>query len=132
MLVRGELKKAEALVRKVVADPNAPDSTLAAAWTTLGDSLFKQSEAMTAPDQKDEAVAMMKEALLAYMRVVVGFRFEYAYVAKAAFYAGRCFQEIGGAGAADNSTRLFRYVRSRFRGTSWANNARDFDARNNK
>jgi len=132
MLLRGELTDAEELVRKVVADPNAPDRTLAAAWTTLGDCLFRQAEGMTAPDQKDASIAMMKESLLAYMRVVVGFRFEYAYVAKAGFYAGRCFQEIGGAGSADNSSRLFRYVRSRFRGTSWANNARDFDARNRK
>lgn len=132
MLLRGELAEAEKVVRKVVADPNAPDRTLAAAWTTLGDSLFKQSEAMTAPDEKDAATAMMEESLLAYMRVVVGFRNEYAYVAKAGFYAGRCFQEIGGVGSADSSSRLFRFVRSKFRGSSWANNARDFDSRNKK
>lgn len=132
MLLRGELAEAEYIVRKVVADPNAPDRTLAAAWTTLGDSLFKQSEAMTAPDEKDAAVAMMQESLLAYMRVVVGFRNEYAYVAKAGFYAGRCFQEIGGLGAADSSSRLFRFVRSRFKGSNWANNARDFDVQNKR
>lgn len=127
LVVRGELAEAEADLRKVVGDPNAPARTLAAAWTSLGEALFKKAEAA---ENNDDRTAAFKESRLAFMRVVVNYRFEYAYVAKSAFYAGRCFQEVGGEGASEASHKLFVYVIRRFRESRWATEARSFDRKN--
>lgn len=127
LVVRGELAEAEKALRKVVGEPNAMERTLAAAYTALGESLFKKAEAA---EDKGAAATAYKEAQLAFMRVVVNYRFEYAYVAKSAFYAGRCFQEIGGEGSAANSRKLFVYVLRRFKESRWATEARAFNRRN--
>lgn len=127
MVQRGALGEAEQVLRKVVEDPNAPDRTLAAAWTALGDALFKKAEA--AEDAAGRKAAF-EDARLAFLRVVVNYRFEYAYVAKSAFYAGRCFQEIGGPDSAARSRQLFMYVIRRFRDSRWATEAGQFNRRN--
>ena len=51
-------------------------------------------------------------------------------MAKSAFYAGRCFQEIGGEGSSAKSRKLFTYVQRRFKESRWANEARAFNRRN--
>lgn len=127
LVARGELAEAEKALRKVVGGQGALDRTLAAAYTALGESLFRRAEAA---DSRDEAAAAFAEAQLAFMRVVVNYRFEYAYVAKSAFYAGRCFQEIGGEGSSAKSRKLFTYVQRRFKESRWANEARAFNRRN--
>ena len=93
-------------------------------------SASPSSRRAEAAESRDEAAAAFGEAQLAFMRVVVNYRFEYAYVAKSAFYAGRCFQEIGGEGSAAKSRKLFTYVQRRFKENRWANEARAFNRRN--
>lgn len=127
MVSREDYAGAESVLRDVVEDPNAPDSTLAAAYTALGESLFKQSEVSTDEEAKK---TFLEDAQLAFMRVVVNYKFEYGYVAKSAVFAGRTFQELGGPGASDNSKLLFRFVMRQFAGSRWAQEARDFDRKN--
>ena len=52
-------------------------------------------------------------------------------VAKAAFFAGRCFQEVGGEDSRDRSSRLFRFVMRNFPNARWAQEAREYNRRNN-
>jgi len=130
LLSRSEFEKAEELFQGVTEDPNADDATIAAAWTGLGDCLYRRAEAQQAGDA-EAANALFAEAQLAFMRTVVNYRFQYAYVAQSAFYAGRCFQEMGGEGASENSKKLFRFVQRNFRNSKWAESAKEFDRRNN-
>lgn len=129
MLSRSEFGKAEELFKGVTEDPNAADVTLAAAFTGLGDCLYRRGEAKVGSD--DEGAKVLFEAAhLAFMRTVVNHRFQYAYVAKSAFYAGRCFQQIGGEGSADKSSKLLIFVIRNFKGSKWAESAREFQKRN--
>ncbi len=129
LLSRSEFSDAEELFAGVTEDPNADDRTLAAAWTGLGDCLFRRGEAKVGSDDEG-ANALFGEARQAFMRTVVNYRFQYAYVAKSAFYAGRCFQLIGGEGAKANSTKLYYFVMRTFRGSKWADSAQEFQRKN--
>ena len=129
MLSRSEFQSAEELFEGVTEDPSADNSTLAAAWTGLGDCLYRRAEAKVGADDEG-AKALFGEAQRAFMRTVVNYRFEYVHVAKSAFYAGRCFQLIEGEGAKENSNKLFFYVMRNFKGSKWADSARDFQKRN--
>ena len=129
MLSRSEFAAAEDLFRGVTGDPSADNSTLAAAWTGLGDCLYRRGEAKVGSDDEG-AIALFGEAQRAFLRTVVNYRFEYVYVAKSAFYAGRCFQLIDAEGAKDNSNKLFFFVMRNFKGSKWADSSRDFQRKN--
>jgi hypothetical protein len=129
MLSRSEFESAEELFRGVTEDTSANNSTLAAAWTGLGDCLYRRAEAKVGADDEG-ANALFAEAQRAFMRTVVNFRFQYVHVAKSAFYAGRCFQLIDAEGAKDKSNKLFFYVMRNFKGSKWADSARDFQRKN--
>jgi len=130
LLSRSEFAEAEDMFRGVTESPNADDRTLAAAWTGLGDCLYRRAEGKAAGGDAEGASALFAEAQVSFMRVVVLYRNELAYMPKSAFYAGRCIQEIGGDTAADRSNRLFKYVMFNFRGTRWADSAKQFRRRN--
>lgn len=130
MLSRSAFDEAEEMFRGVTESPNADDRTLAAAWTGLGDCLYRRAEAKASGGDTEGAKALFGEAQRAFMRVVVLYRNELAFVPKSAFYAGRCIQEIGGEMAADQSNRLFNFVTRNFRGSRWADSARQFRKRN--
>lgn len=128
MLARSEFVSAEELFREVT-DSNAADATLAAAWTGLGDCLYRRGEAKLGADDEG-AKALFGEAQLAFLKTVVNYRFQYTYVAKSAFYAARCFQLIDGEGAKEKSNKLFFFVMRDFKGSKWADSARDFQRKN--
>ena len=130
MLGRGAFDEAEAAFEGVTESPNADDRTLAAAWCGLGDCLYRRAEAMGAAGNAEGASPLFQRAQLAFMRVVVLYPAELAYVPKSAFYAGRCIQELGGELAKDQSDRLFNFVTRNFRGSRWADSARQFRRRN--
>lgn len=129
MLARSEFTKAEELFRGVTEASNADDATMAAAYTGLGDCLYRRAEAKVGSDDEG-AKKLFEDAQLAFMRTVVNYRFQYAYVAKAAFYAGRCFQQIGGEGSKEKSSKLLISVIVNFKGSKWADSAKEFQKRN--
>ena len=130
MLGRGAFGEAEEAFGGVTESPNADDRTLAAAWCGLGDCVYRRAEAMAAAGNAEGAVPLFQQAQRAFMRVVVLYPAELAYVPKSAFYAGRCIQELGGELAKDQSDRLFKFVTRNFRGSRWADSARQFRRRN--
>ncbi|QDV09756.1 hypothetical protein Poly30_53160 [Planctomycetes bacterium Poly30] len=129
MLARSEFAAAEELFRGVTEASNADDATMAAAFTGLGDCLYRRAEAKASSDE-EAAKALFGEAQLAFMRTVVNYRLQYAHVAKAAFYAGRCFQQIGGEGSKEKSSKLLISVIVNFKGSKWAESAKEFQKRN--
>jgi len=130
MLGRGAFSEAEAAFEGVTESTNADDRTLAAAWCGLGDCLYRRAETMVASGDAEGAGPLFQRAQLAFMRVVVLYPAELAYVPKSAFYAGRCIQELGGDLAKEQSDRLFNFVTRNFRGSRWADSARQFRRRN--
>jgi hypothetical protein len=119
--------EAEKLLTTIVADAKADTRTLAAAWTGLGDCLYGRATAMNAPEQAEERARLLKDALKAYLRPVVVYPDESVYVAKAAFYAARCYQQLEADPAtADRAKRLLAFVINNFKGTQWEREARQF------
>ncbi len=117
-----KIAEAEKVFRDVVKESKADARTMAAAWTGLGDALYARAGNASA----EEKPAMLKEALKAYMRPVVVYPDESAYVSKAAFLAGRCYQELGDTESMDRSRKLFTFVITTFKGSRWEREARAF------
>lgn len=117
-----QAEDAEKIFRRVVNDPQADGATLAMAYTGLGDVLYQKATAATG----DAAKKLFKEALLAYMRVVVNHPDQVAHVPKAMFFAGRSFDQIGGEGSSDNSAKLYTAILRDYPGSNWASEARGF------
>lgn len=124
LLLAGKIPEAEKLFREIVADPKGDDRTLAGAYSGLGDALFAQGE----PRKDTEAgQQMLREARLAFMRVVVSYKNQLVYVPKAMFYAGRCFQHLqDDEFAEEKADKLYVKLIRTFDGTRWANEARSF------
>lgn len=121
-----KITEAEKIYTTIAADSKADTRTLAAAWTGLGDCLYTRAD--SAADE--EKAKLLKDALKAYLRPVVVYPDESIYVAKAAFYAARCYQQLGGgAEATDRAKRLLVYVITNFKGTKWEREARQFYGR---
>ena len=127
---RGAFEEAEEAFEGVTESPNADDRTLAAAWCGLGECLFRRAETAAASGDAEGAGPVFNRAQLAFMRVVVLYPAELAYVPQSAFYAGRCIQELGGELAKEQSDRLFNFVTRNFRGSRWSDSARQFRRRN--
>lgn len=118
--------EAEKIFNQIAADAKADTRTLAAAWTGLGDCLYGRASAAA----DEEKATLLKSALKAYLRPVVVYPDESIYVAKAAFYAARCYQELGGGvEASDRANRLLVFVITNFKGTKWEREARQFYGR---
>lgn len=122
LLAAKQVEDAEKIFRRVVADPQADSPTLAIAYTGLGDVLYQRA----ATKSGEEAKGLFRQALLAYMRVVVNHPDQTAHVPKAMFYAGRSFDQIGGEDARDNSRKLYIAIQRQYPGTNWASEARGF------
>lgn len=126
LLETQKLSEAEKVFQGVVDDPKAGPRTLAAAFTGLGDCLFQR--AVKAGDTP-EGVKLMKDALLAFMRVVVVFKDENRYVPKATFYAGRVLDLQGTEISKAEAQRLYLAVIRNYDGSTWATEARGFRKR---
>ena len=122
LLASKQVEDAERIFRRVIDDPKAGSATLAAAYTGLGDVLYQRAAAKGG----DEAKPIFRQALLAYMRVVVNHEDQIGYVPKALFYAGRSFDQIGDEGARDSARKLYIAVVRDYPGSSWATEARGF------
>ena len=60
------------------------------------------------------------------MRVVVNYRDQTRYVPKAMFYAGRCFNILGGEGADDRANKPYARLGRDYPGSYWADQAKNF------
>jgi len=118
--------EAEPIFRDVVDNQQADATTLAAAYTGLGDCLFKR--AVEEKDAKKQD-ALMTEAAMAYMRVVVVYKDQNRYVPKALFWAGRVFDESSDPEDKDRAQKLYLRVMRDFQGSEWASEAASFRRR---
>jgi tetratricopeptide (TPR) repeat protein len=107
----------------VAADPRADSRTLAAAYLGLGDCYWLRGERNPG---EESGKADLNKALVSYMRIVVVYKAEQRYVAKAMFYAGRCFQLLDGEGAQEHASKLYKKLIRYYGGTRWAQEARGF------
>lgn len=119
LLTEGKLGDAEKIFKDVVADPKADDRTLAAAYAGLGMCLFRRGETTGDMD-------LLRAARKAFMRVVVLYKNEINYLPESLFFAGRCYQLIGGEEAEDAATKLYNHVIRNFPESRWAGEARGF------
>lgn len=121
-----KFKEAEEIFTDVTANPQADPRTLAAAYTGLGDCLFKR-----AVDTRDDKAKqdLIVGAAKAYMRVVVVYKDQTLYAPKAMFWAGRVFDESSGEGDKEKAQQLYLKVMREYRGSSWADEANAFRKR---
>lgn len=123
LLAAKKVVEAEEILRDVTEDPKADSRTLAAAYTGLGDCLWARGE----PNAKEESgKALLEQASMAYMRVVVVYKNELAYVPKAMFFAGRCFQLVGAEDAEEKAGKLYGRLMRTFPESRWSQEARGF------
>ena len=113
---------AEKILSRVVKEPNADAATRAAAFAGLGSCLFQKASGMAAGS--DEQQKTLKESLLAFLRVVINYKDQSRYVPLSLFYAGRCFDLMGGQ--EDNARTLYLRVVRNYPGSNWANEAKSF------
>lgn len=111
-----------ALFEEVIADPRASDATLAGAYAGKGDCLFQEA----APAQD---TAMLKEALLCYLRVAAVYSEQTRYVPKALFYAGRCLDLMEDDESKDRAQQLYGQVYFLYPDSPWAREAANFSRR---
>ena len=108
----------------VLEAQGADARVLARAYAALGDSLYALGKARSESGDAPGAKGIYERARLAYMRGVVSYPFEYGYVARSAVGAGLCFVALEDEDYQDNARSLFRFVRRKFKGTDWADQAR--------
>jgi hypothetical protein len=123
--IEGESKdfaKARKLYDQVIKDPKADGATLAGAYTGMGDCLFQ--EAVDKLRVNADASAILEEALLSYLRVVVNYKDQTRYVPRALYQSGKVFEFMGDA-AKPNSTKMYRKLVTEYPGSEWAAKARD-------
>ncbi len=118
--------KAEPIFRDIVENPQADPGTLAAAYTGLGDCIFRRAVKENDAKKRD---ALMTEAVMAYMRVVVVYKDQNRYVPKAMFWAGRVFDESTEAEDKERAQKLYLRVMREFQGSEWATEASSFRKR---
>jgi hypothetical protein len=118
-----EFEKAEQVFQRIVDDPKADASTLAAAYTGYGDCRFQRAFAMGDGTDKDK---LYRSALLSFMRVVVVYGDQVRYVPKAMLLAARIFDQADDEVSKERAQRLYRTVMRLYEGSSWAQEARGF------
>lgn len=118
---------AEKIFKRITDDPKALRSTLAAAYTGLGECVFQR--ASKAERDSNEGRTLHKDALLAFMRVVVVYGDQTRYVPKAMFYAARILDLEEDPQSKENAQKLYRSLIRTYDGTQWANEARGFRKR---
>lgn len=117
-----EFAKARKIFDGIVADPKADDTTLAAAYTGLGDCLFK--ETVDKVKAGTDASASARACLLAYMRVIVVYKDQTRYVPKAMYFAGRSFEFLGDDNKL-NARKMYSSVIQGFPKSPWATEAKN-------
>jgi len=124
--IEGDTKdfaKALKIYDGVVKDPKADEATLAGAYTGLGDCLFQQGVDKL-KNGADDALATLKDATLAYLRVVVVYKDQSRYVPRAMYFAGRAFDLMGDE-QKPNARKMYGAVISQYPGSNWAAEAKN-------
>lgn len=119
----GKVPAALKIFQGVAADPRADSRTLAAAYLGLGDCYWAKGERNPG---EESGKADLNKALVSYMRIVVIYKAEQRYVAKAMFFAGRCFQLLDGEGAQEHANKLYNKLIRYYGGSRWAQEAKGF------
>ena len=118
--------EAEPIFKRITSNPKAEAETLAAAYTGLGDCVFKRAVALSPGKEKDD---LLRAAKLAYMRVVVVYKDQTRYVSKAMFWAGRVFDATQEEDDAEYAQKLYAKVLRYYPESKWAAEARGFRKR---
>ncbi len=124
--LEGDVKdfaKALKLYEGVVKDPKADAATLAGAYTGLGDCLFQQGVDKLKSGAED-SLNTLKEAALAYLRVVVVYKDQSRYVPRAMYYCGRTF-DLMGEDQKPNARKMYGSVIAQYPGSNWATEAKN-------
>ncbi|MED6333776.1 MAG: hypothetical protein VYE81_00130 [Planctomycetota bacterium] len=122
-LASRDFEKAEKIFQRIVDDPKADASTLAAAYTGHGDCLFQRAFAIAGGRDQDR---LYRSALLSFMRVIVVYPDQVRYVPKAMLLAARIFDQADEEISKDRAQRLYRTVMRLYDGSTWAQEARGF------
>ncbi|MCB9914668.1 MAG: hypothetical protein H6828_05895 [Planctomycetes bacterium] len=121
-LAEQKFNEAEPIFKRVTDQPKAGRATLAAAYTGLGDCLFKRATTK----EGEERAALMTDAIEAYMRVVVVYKDQVRYVPKAMFWAGRALDDSNDELQKEKAQKLYAKVARDYAGSKWAEEARNF------
>lgn len=115
------LDAAEGYFETAVEGDNVPEAVLAGATTGRGDVLY-----LRATEGRD--AEGLSAARMQYMRVVVLYPEQSSYAARAMYFAALCSKELHGVTQdpqeLDRQRKLARTLRSRYRGSKWAEDAR--------
>jgi len=117
-----DFDSARKVFERIAADPKADRATLAGAYTGLGDCQF--NEAVEQSRSNQDHTANLDSALENYLRVVVSYKEQQRYVAKAMFFAGRAFDFKGDGESQSRAKYMYRRVVQRFGDSPWAGEAR--------
>jgi tetratricopeptide (TPR) repeat protein len=123
--LEGESKdysKARKIYEAVTKDPKADAPTLAGAYTGMGDCLFQ--EAVEKLRSNGDASAILKDAVLNYLRVVIVYKDQTRYVPRACFQAGKVFEFMGEENR-PNAMTMYRKVVQEYPTSEWATKAKD-------
>jgi tetratricopeptide (TPR) repeat protein len=126
LMASKQFAEAEPIFAEITENAKAEPRTLAAAYTGLGDCLFKRGADVKDGTQREK---LLVAAITAYMRVVVVYKDQTQYVPKAMFWAGRVFDELGGDENKEKAQKLYRKVMIEYRGSAWADEANAFRKR---
>jgi hypothetical protein len=114
--------KARKIYEGVIKDPKADRTTLAGAYTGMGDCLFE--EAVDASRGGADASKTLEDAAINYLRVAIVYEEQTRYVPKAMFQAGKSFDLMANDIAKSQARKMYGTVISRYPGSEWAEQAR--------
>ncbi len=123
--LEGETKdytKARKIYEAVTKDPKADAPTLAGAYAGMGDCLFQ--EAVEKLRSNGDASAILKDAVLNYLRVVIVYKDQTRYVPRACYQAGKVFEFMGEENR-PNAMTMYRKVVQEYPGSEWATKAKE-------
>ncbi len=112
------ITKARELFERAAATPGADARSQAGAKTGLAECLFLGADSESDKDAIERARDL-------YLRVAVLFPDEAQYAPRALFFAGRCFDLLGGENDRQRAQRLYGEVIRLYPGTPWAEEARN-------
>jgi tetratricopeptide (TPR) repeat protein len=113
--------------RDIVEDPGSDEATLAAAYTGIGDCLYRQASAKLQQQGLDEGLqATLQEALLSYLRVVVVYENQSRYVQQALFFSGRIFDLFGTPEGRTSARAMYRRLVANYPASDLATQAKAY------
>jgi TolA-binding protein len=119
LLQAGKVDEAESAFRELAAEGRADDAGLAAIYTGLGDCLYTKGANGGNPEA-------LKQAALAYMRVVILYKDHARYASRAMFFAARSLDLQKGDQNLAAARKLYAAVVRDFGNSSYASDARSY------